>query len=113
MEDNETLEEGARREILEEAGIEGALPLYPLESISYLPDNIFSNEERTLWGRDVVVIPMYFFAMPFNGQIQLSDEHTGIKWLSYESAHELIYYQDQKIALYELNEKLQRNLLQI
>lgn len=56
---------------------------------------------------------MYFFAMPFNGQIQLSDEHTGIKWLSYESAHELIYYQDQKIALYELNEKLQRNLLQI
>lgn len=110
LEDNETLEEGARREIFEEAGINEHLPLYPLESISYLPDNIFSNDERAIWGNDIVVIPMYFFAMPFNGEIQLSEEHIAVKWLPYKSAYDLIYYQDQQIALYELNEKLQRNL---
>lgn len=113
VEDNETAEEGAWREIFEEAGISEHLPLYPLESISYLPDNIFSKDERALWGNHIVVIPMYFFAMPFNGQIKLSEEHTDIKWLSYEDAYDLIYYQDQQIALYELNEKLRRNLLPI
>jgi len=62
VEDNETVEEAARREVFEEAGISEHSPLYPLESISYLPDNIFSVDERTLWGNNIVVIPMYFCA---------------------------------------------------
>lgn len=111
LEDDETVEEGARREIFEEAGICKQLPLYPLESISYLPDTVFSDEERLLWGNHIVVIPMYFFAMPFDGTIKLSKEHTALKWLPYKEAYDLIYYKDQKIALYELNEKLQRNFL--
>jgi len=111
LEDKETVEEGARRELFEEAGIKETLPLFPLESISYLPVNIFGAEAQAIWGNDVVVVPMYFFVMPFNGQISLSDEHTEVKWLSYEDAYELIYYSDQKTALYELNEKLLRNNL--
>ncbi|MEA5038499.1 MAG: NUDIX domain-containing protein [Clostridiaceae bacterium] len=111
LEDSETIEEGARRETFEEAGIKEILPLYQLESISYLPDNIFSDTTRLIWGRGVVVVPMYFFAMPFDGQINLSDEHTDIKWLSYEEAYNFIYYKDQQIALYELNEKLLRSNL--
>lgn len=62
VEDNETIEDGARREIFEEAGIKEHLPLYPLESISYLPDDIFSDDTRAAWGKRVVVVPMYFFA---------------------------------------------------
>ncbi len=110
LEDKETVEEGVRRELFEEAGIKETLPLFPLESISYLPANIFGTEAQAIWGNDVVVVPMYFFVMPFNGQIILSDEHTQVKWLSYEEAYELIYYSDQKTVLYELNEKLLRNI---
>lgn len=111
LEDEETEVEGARREIFEEAGVKEYLPLYRLESISCLPSNIFDKETREMWGNDVVIIPLYFFAMPFDGVIQLSDEHTEMRWLPYEQAHELVYYNDQKTALYELNERLIRNNL--
>lgn len=111
LEDYETIEEGARRETFEEAGIKEHLPLYPLESISYLPDNIFSTNARTIWGKEIVVVPMYFFAMSFNGQVKLSDEHNDVKWLTYDDAYNLIYYKDQQIALYELNEKLLHNII--
>lgn len=112
LEDDETIEEGARREIFEEAGIGEPLPLYLLESISYLPDDLFSDDERAVWGREMVVIPMYFLAMPFSGEVRLSEEHTDMKWLNYTAAYERITYTDQKIALYELNEKLKRGILE-
>lgn len=111
LEDNETAEEGARRELYEEAGVEVTLPLYRLESVSYLPVNIFNVESQKAWGSDVVVVPIYFFAMPFDGMINLSNEHTDVKWLPYEEAYELVFYTDQKIALYELNERLRRRNL--
>ena len=111
LENQETLEEGARREIFEEAGIREPLPLYRLENISYLPDNIFSKKARDHWGQQVVVVPMYFFAMPYDGNITLSSEHTAVLWLPFQQAHEKIYFKDQQIALYELNERLLRKLL--
>ncbi len=55
------------------------LPLYPLESASSLPANIFDKETQELWGKNVVVVPMIFFAMPFDGTGKLSEEHTDIK----------------------------------
>ena len=113
VEDHETIEEGARREIFEEAGIDQHLPLYLLESISYLPDNIFSDTARSVWGTNIVVVPMYFFAMPYYGKVKLSEEHSDMKWLTYDDAYELIYYNDQKTALYELNEKLHRNIIAV
>lgn len=58
-----------------------------------------------------MVVPMIFFAMPFDGTVKLSEEHTDIKWLPYEEAYELVCFMDQKIALYELNEKLLRGIL--
>ena len=111
LEDGETPTDGARREILEESGIDGDYPLYQLTTMSYIPDNVFSERARKVWGRDVVVVPMYFFAMPYDGEITLSHEHTEVRWLDYESAHELVYFHDQKNALYELNERLKRGNL--
>lgn len=111
LEGNETREEGARRELFEEAGIEEKLPLYPLESISYLPVAIFGIERQRIWGENVVVVPMYFFAMPFDGVVQLCDEHIDMKWLPYEGAYPLVYYKDQQTALYELEERLLRGNL--
>lgn len=108
VEDEETPAQSARRELMEEAGITAALPLYPLQSMSYLPLDVFGPEETENWGMDVVIVPMYFFAMPFDGKIVLSDEHAEVRWLPYQEAYDLIYYLDQKIALYELNLRLQR-----
>ena len=111
LEGGETIEEGARREILEEAGIREKLPLYRLESVSSLPASLFDAGTQKAWGKDVVVVPMYFFAMPFEGEIVLSGEHTAVRWLPYEEAYGLIYFSDQKTALYELNERLMRGNL--
>lgn len=108
VEEGETIEGGARREIFEEAGIDEKLPLYPLDSLSYLPADIFNKEHQRAWGKDVVVIPMYFFAMPFQGQIKLSDEHIQCRWLPYEEAEKLVYFDDQKVALWETKERLLR-----
>ena len=80
-------------------------------SASSIPANIFDKETQELWGKNVVVVPMIFFAMPFDGTVKLSEEHTDIKLLPYEEAYELVYFMDQKIALYELNEKLLRGIL--
>ena len=109
LEGNETLEEGARREVYEEAGIIEHYPLYALESVSYLPDNIFKETTRQIWGNSIVVVPIYFFAMPCEMEIMLSEEHSEVRWLPYQEAYDLVYYQDQKTALYELNERLIRN----
>jgi len=110
-EDDETPEEAARREMREEAGISGEFPMYRLTTMSYIPDNVFSESARKTWGRAVIVVPMYFFAVPYDGKITLSHEHTDVRWLKYDSAHELVFFHDQKNSLYELNERLLRGLL--
>lgn len=109
-EGDETLEQAARREAYEEAGVTGDVPLQRLESVSFLPDTIFSEKARKVWGERVCVVPMYFFAMPYEGEIVLSDEHTQAEWLPYEEAYRRVYFEDQKIALYELNERLLRGV---
>ena len=111
VEEGETIEQAARREIFEEAGISSHQPLYLLESISYLPTYIFDDEIQEKWGEDIVVIPMYFFAMPFDGKIKLSYEHSDFQWLRYKEAKELVYFDDQKTALWELKERLKRKSL--
>lgn len=112
VEGHETLEEAAIRETYEEAGIADKLPLYQLDTMSYLPVSIFNEKTQRTWGGAVVVVPMFFFAAPFSGEIQLSQEHTEASWLDYASAQKLVYFHDQQTALYELNERLLRgNLL--
>lgn len=111
VESGESLEEAARREILEESGISDELPLYRLDNISCLPGYLFDTKTREAWGEDVVVIPMYFFAMPYDGEIKLSHEHTGFQWIPFKQAHDLIYFHDQKVGLWELKERLDRGNL--
>jgi len=111
VEDEETFEEAAIRETYEEAGITDKLPLYRLDNVSYLPVSIFNERTQRIWGSDVVVVPMYFFAIPFYGEVMLSPEHTEVRWLDYANAHKLVYFLDQQTALYELNERLMRGNL--
>lgn len=109
VEDGETAEQAARRETFEEAGIAHAAPLYPLDTVSYLPCTLFAEHVR--WGRDVVVCPMFFFALPYDGEITLSREHTAVRWAAFAPAYALVYWHDQKNALWELNQRLLRGNL--
>lgn len=83
--------------------------IYPLDTMSYVPADVFSVYKQ--WGKNVVVCPMYFFVIPFEGVIQLSDEHLQVKWCTYQNAYDLIYWHDQKTALWELNQRLCRGNL--
>ena len=86
LEEGETLEEGARRELFEEAGIDALRPLYRLDSVSCVPACVFGKRVQEAWGTDVVVVPMPFSAMPFDGDIRLSLEYTEVVWLPYAEA---------------------------
>jgi dATP pyrophosphohydrolase len=54
---------------------------------------------------------MTFFAMAYDGPVTLSEEHTGFGWHAYEAAEALVYFHDQKVALWELDERLRRGSL--
>lgn len=108
-EDGETILESASREAYEEAGLPREIKLYRLDSTSHIPATEFKASEY--WGKNVVVVPMYHFGGEYAGKITLSDEHTKYKWCSFSEASELIYWHDQKNALWELNERLERGIL--
>lgn len=108
VEDEETVQFAALRESHEEAGTPLNIPIYRLDTVSYLPADIFTA--HMVWGNDVIVCPMYFFAIPFDGDIILSHEHIEVRWLIYKEAENLVYFHDQKIALWELNQRLIKNI---
>ena len=62
-------------------------------------------------GPDVVVLPMYFFGMPYDGEITLSEEHLALRWLPYKQADAIVSMPDQNTALWELHERLKRGNL--
>lgn len=107
VEDGETLEDAARRELLEETGVKDkALPLHKLQMQTGLPVNIFREEARKAWKPNLWIVPMYFFAIPYENDPILSEEHTAFCWLPYEKAYEKIFFTDQKVALFELHMRL-------
>lgn len=106
----ESVQEAALRECLEEGAISEPGPLYPLDSVSVMRSSIFPRD-CARWGHDVVVLPMYYFAMPYEGSIAISDEHLAYRWVSYEEGDALIRYPDQNTALWELAQRLRRGNL--
>jgi dihydroneopterin triphosphate diphosphatase len=111
-EDDESPLEAAERETFEEAGIYDNCKFYQLESFSTIPVTGVTGERGFIWGEDVYVLPQYCFALElFNREIVLSDEHTNYKWTDFNDAYELVKWQSNKNALWELNHKLYANKL--
>ncbi|HEY4175668.1 MAG TPA: NUDIX domain-containing protein [Kofleriaceae bacterium] len=111
-EDNETPTEAARRESEEEAAIPKSAPVYRLQAMSTVPIVYIGESARAHWSKDLYVIPNYAFAVDCTAlELRLSHEHDNIKWLPYNEAYALLYWQNDKVALWELNERFMQGQL--
>jgi len=109
-EDDETPTEAARREMSEEAGLKGNLPLYRLESMTTIP--VVNVRGRLEWGENHLNLPEYSFGVRLDLEtIQISHEHTAFRWSSFEEAWNLLKWDSNKNALWELNYRLLHSLL--
>lgn len=103
----ETLEEAAKREAFEEAGIVGPSQFMQLDSMATIPVVAFGDFP---WGADTFVIPEYAFAAEVQDRdLKLSAEHTEYVWVGYDQAYELLTWDSNRNALWELNCRLQRS----
>lgn len=101
----ETPLEAAKRESLEEARIPMECQYLQLDTVNSIP--VIHFKESYLWGEEVYIIPEYAFGVDINeNTIHLSQEHLELRWVTYEEAIELLKYEGNKIALWELNQKL-------
>ena len=100
----------AKREAEEEAGIPFDAHYTQLETTCSISSEHFPA--RKIWGDHVLVIPEYCFAVELNGQdIQLSDEHTSFQWVDYETAKPKLQYDSNKVALWELDNRIRLGML--
>ena len=103
--------ETARRECYEEAGLSKELLYVGLETKSSISTECFKTS-REMWGQECLVIPEYTFAVKLeNKELQISEEHTEYRWVTYEEAIELLRYDSNKVALWELDNKIKMGLL--
>ena len=108
-EDDENPFDAARRETYEESGIPPTSEFMQLDSVESVPAIAFRDHYN--WGENVYVIPQYAYGVTAqNIQIRISHEHTEYKWFSYEEAHELIKYDGNKTALWELDQRLKHRV---
>lgn len=107
-EEGETPQEAARREIQEEAGIQGDCTISELASRGCVPIASVTGENAR--GDDTCAIPEYTFTVRVDSKkLSLSREHTEYKWVKYDVAMDLLKWQSNKNALRELNDILTRN----
>ena len=104
-EGGESVIEAARRETLEEAGILPDAPLLTLQTIESVPVTEF--KDSYLWGEETYVIPQYCFGvLASSHEIKISHEHTLYRWFSYSEAYQLLKYESDRTALWELYHRL-------
>ena len=104
-EDDETPLEAARRETFEETGIKPTSTIMQLDTVESVP--VIEFKDSSLWGEDVFVIPQYCFGVSIShSEIKLSDEHSEYGWFTYDQAIQLLKFDGDKTALWELNQRL-------
>jgi dATP pyrophosphohydrolase len=104
-EDDETPLEAARRESYEEAGIPPTCAFLQLDTVE--PVRVTEFKVSYLWGEDVYVIKQYCFGVEAQDiQIRISREHSEYMWLPYGKADQLVKYDGNKTALWELDKRL-------
>jgi len=103
-EDDENPLAAARRETREETGSEIGTGWIALDSTASIPRTAFPGAP---WPDDVYVVPEIAFAVEFGSEaIRLSAEHERFAWLSYEEARKELTWDSNRVALFELRERL-------
>ena len=101
----------AKREAYEEAHISFDAKYTALETRSSISTEGF-KKARLVWGEDCLVIPEYSFAVEIeNADIKISDEHTSFEWVDYQTAVQRLKYDSNKVALWELDNKINLGML--
>ena len=101
----------AKREAYEEACIPYDAKYDTLETRSSIPTECF-KKARLVWGEACLVIPEYCFAVRITDErIKISDEHTSFEWVDYNTAVQLLKYDSNKVALWELDNKIRLGMI--
>ena len=101
VENGETQFEAAKRETIEEIGVEPK-DIKQLTCIAYVPAEVIDESKRQHWDKNTYVIPEYSFAFECDSEPTLSNEHTEYKWLTYDEARKLLKWDSNKVAMYEI-----------
>src|SRR5262245_62000445 len=101
----ETPEAAARREAHEEAGIPPDGPYLPLDATTAIPACWF--EAWASWPEDVYVVHEHAFAVEVGErELVLSPEHLELRWCGMTEAMELLRFDSNRNALWELHERI-------
>jgi len=107
-EDSEAALAAAKREAFEEAQISPATPFFALQTMPMVP--VFHFQARDHWPKDLYVIPNFCYAADCSSiAFALSDEHSEYKWMRYDHGYDALRWEDNKIALWELDQRLHNN----
>lgn len=102
-EDDESILEAAKRELSEETQLVGD-NWQLLDSMCMLPKVFYAGNHN--WTEHPFVIPEYSFSVKVTEDPELSSEHTDYRWCDYREASELLTYDSNRNALWEINERL-------
>lgn len=99
----------AKREMFEETGIDD-IEVVELEGFTKIP--VVNVVKGFKWGDDIFYSDEYSYAVNISDKkIKISDEHNEYKWGSYDEIKDLLKYDSNKSALWELNEKIKRGII--
>ena len=101
----------AKREAFEEAGISCQTLFTEFETKCSIATECFKNA-RTIWGEDCLVITEHCFAVEMQSEdISISSEHGCYEWVDYSVAKERLKYDSNKVALWELDNKIKLGII--
>jgi dATP pyrophosphohydrolase len=104
-ETNESPLEAAKREAYEEANIPVSAIYLMLATLTFVP--VYHFEAQRFWGKSLLVIPVYYFAVDASlVEISLSHEHTIFQWVNYETGQNMLHWDSDKTALWEIDQLL-------
>lgn len=107
VEGSESVEKAASREAFEEAGISLSSDLITLDSRCCVPADIF--KEWKSWPAGTYIVHEFAFAIEvLSKELNLSDEHLEFKWCNYDESQNLLKWDSNKTALWELSQRLKK-----
>lgn len=110
VEDDENMIEAAKRECYEETKINNNCEFIELDASASVPSKVFNCNSS--WGSNVYVVKEVSFGVRVKEkELEISEEHSSFGWFTYEEANQLLKWDSNKVALWELNQRLLDNVI--